>query len=106
MSAIQASHILLMYAGSDRSSATRSKAEAEQQINQLKGRVDAGEDFATLAREHSDCPSGKSAGGDLGSFGPGQMVKPFDDAARAMPIGGVSGVVETQFGYHIIKRTG
>jgi parvulin-like peptidyl-prolyl isomerase len=106
MSAISASHILLMYAGSDRSSATRSKAEAEQQIGEIKARIDAGDDFAELARQHSDCPSGKQAGGDLGSFGPGQMVKPFDDAARAMAVGGVSGVVETQFGYHIIKRTG
>ncbi len=105
MSTIQASHILLMYAGSDRSSATRTKAESQTQIDAIKKQLDAGEDFADLAKRHSDCPSGKS-GGDLGSFGPGQMVKPFDDAARAMPIGGVSGVVETQFGYHIIKRTG
>lgn len=105
MSAIKASHILLMYAGSDRSSASRSKAEAEQQIQQIKGQLDGGGDFEALAKQHSDCPSGKS-GGDLGSFGPGQMVKPFDDAARAMQIGGVTDVVETQFGYHIIKRTG
>jgi len=105
MSTIQASHILLMYAGSDRSSATRTKDEAQTQIDAIKKQLDAGEDFADLAKRHSDCPSGKS-GGDLGSFGPGQMVKPFDDAARAMPIGGVSGVVETRFGYHITKRTG
>lgn len=105
MSDIRASHILLMYAGSDRSSATRSKAEASQQIKEIKQLLDGGEDFSTLAKQYSDCPSGKG-GGDLGSFGPGQMVKPFDDAARAMPIGNISDVVETQFGYHIIKRTG
>lgn len=105
MSTISASHILLMYAGSDRSTATRTKEEAQTQIAEIKTKIDAGEDFGTLAAAHSDCPSGAS-GGSLGSFGPGQMVKPFDDAARAMPVGGVSDVVETQFGYHIIKRTG
>lgn len=102
---VQASHILLMYSGSARSSATRSKQEAEQQIGQLKSRVDAGEDFAELAREHSDCPSGQR-GGDLGNFGRGQMVGPFEDAAFGLPVGATSPVVETDFGYHIIRRTG
>lgn len=102
---VRASHILLMYAGSARSSATRSKQEAEQQIAQLKGQIDGGADFADLARQHSDCPSGKS-GGDLGAFGRGQMVPAFEQAAFALPVGGTSEVVETDFGYHLIRRTG
>ncbi len=102
---VRASHILLMYAGSARSSATRSKADAAAEIESLKSRIDAGADFADLARQHSDCPSGKS-GGDLGSFGRGQMVGPFEDAAFGLAVGATSGVVETDFGYHIIRRTG
>ncbi len=101
---VQASHILLMYAGSARSTATRSKDEAQTQIADLKAKIDAGTDFAELASAHSDCPSGRS-GGDLGKFGRGQMVGPFEDAAFGMNVGEVSGVVETDFGYHIIKRT-
>lgn len=104
MSQVRASHILLMYKGSARSTATRSKEEAQQQINDLKTQIDGGGDFAALAKQHSDCPSGKD-GGDLGSFGRGQMVGPFEDAAFGMEVGQVSGVVETDFGYHIIKRT-
>jgi parvulin-like peptidyl-prolyl isomerase len=102
---IRASHILLMYAGSARSSAKRSKEEAATEIDAIKQRVDAGEDFAALARKHSDCPSGKS-GGDLGMFGRGQMVAAFEQTAFALPVGQVSGVVETDFGYHLIQRTG
>jgi peptidyl-prolyl cis-trans isomerase C len=102
---VRASHILLMYAGSSRSTATRTQAEAQSQIQTLKTQIDGGGDFADLARQHSDCPSGKS-GGDLGSFGRGQMVGPFEQAAFGLPVGGISGVIETQFGYHIIRRTG
>lgn len=101
---VQASHILLMYQGSARSTATRSKEEAQQLIAQIKQQIDGGADFAQLAQQHSDCPSGKK-GGDLGSFGRGQMVKPFEETAFAMNPGQVSDVVETDFGYHIIKRT-
>lgn len=102
---VRASHILLMYKGSSRSSATRSKEEAATTIASLKTQIDGGADFAELARAHSDCPS-KSKGGDLGAFGRGQMVGPFENAAFGLPVGGTSGVVETQFGYHIIRRTG
>lgn len=94
-----------MYQGSARSTATRSKAEAEQQINELKTKIDGGADFADLAKQHSDCPSG-SKGGDLGQFGRGQMVPEFETAAFGMDVGDVSGVVETSFGYHLIQRTG
>lgn len=102
---ISASHILLMYAGSARSSASRTKEEAESQIAGLKRQIDEGADFANLAGQHSDCPSGKR-GGSLGSFGRGQMVKPFEDAAFGLEVGATSGVVETDFGFHLIRRTG
>jgi parvulin-like peptidyl-prolyl isomerase len=102
---VRASHILLMYAGSARSSATRSQEEAKTSIAELKAKIDGGADFAELARAHSDCPSSEK-GGDLGTFGRGQMVGPFEQAAFGMQVGEVSPVVETDFGYHIIKRTG
>lgn len=102
---VRASHILLMYSGSARSSATRSKSEAAEQIQQLKTQLEAGADFGELARAHSDCPS-KGRGGDLGSFGRGQMVGPFEQAAFGLEVGHSSDVVETDFGYHLIRRTG
>lgn len=101
---VSASHILLMYKGSMRSTATRGKDEALAQIEDLKARIDGGADFADLAREFSDCPSGEE-GGALGTFGKGQMVPEFEDATFALPVGAVSDVVETDFGYHLIRRT-
>ncbi len=101
---VQASHILLMYAGSMRSSASRSQDEARTQIDQIKTQLDGGASFADLAKQHSDCPS-SAKGGDLGNFGRGQMVGEFETAAFGLEVGGTSGVVETPFGYHIIQRT-
>jgi parvulin-like peptidyl-prolyl isomerase len=94
-----------MYAGSMRSTASRSKDAALQEITALKVKLDGGADFAGLARQHSDCPSGRR-GGDLGSFGRGQMVGAFETAAFGLEVGATSGVVETPFGYHLIRRTG
>ncbi len=105
MSQVRASHILLMYAGSARSTASRSQDEAQAEIQQIKTQLDGGSDFAELAKQHSDCPSG-AKGGDLGSFGPGQMVDAFEKTTYALEVGHVSDIVETQFGYHIIQRTG
>jgi parvulin-like peptidyl-prolyl isomerase len=102
---VRASHILLMYEGSMRSSNNRSKESALTEIAALKDRVDAGEDFAGLAQEHSDCPSSQQ-GGDLGMFGRGMMVGEFEDAVFDLDVGATSGVVETPFGYHLIQRTG
>jgi peptidyl-prolyl cis-trans isomerase C len=102
---IQASHILLMYDGSLRSTATRSQDEAKQKIEQIKADIDGGVEFADAARQHSDCPS-SSQGGDLGSFGRGMMVPEFEEAAFGLDVGATSGIVETDFGYHLIQRTG
>jgi parvulin-like peptidyl-prolyl isomerase len=77
----------------------QTRAKAEEVLAKLR----AGGDFAALAKEHSGDPSNKDNGGDLGWFGRGMMVKPFEDAAFALKPGELSGVVETQFGYHIIK---
>jgi peptidyl-prolyl cis-trans isomerase C len=72
-------------------------------VEGLLGRVRAGEDFARLANEFTEDPSGKGSGGDLGWFGRGMMVKPFEDAAFSLKPGETSGIVETVFGYHIVK---
>ncbi|HYE14830.1 MAG TPA: peptidylprolyl isomerase [Pyrinomonadaceae bacterium] len=74
-----------------------------EKIEGILGRVRAGEDFAKLADEFTEDPSGKGKGGDLGWFSRGMMVAPFEAAAFALKPGEVSGVVETLFGFHIIK---
>ena len=102
---VRASHILISTAATDpNADPNQVKARAKQKAEELLKKVKEGADFATLAKENSSCPS-KAQGGDLGSFPRGQMVKPFEDAAFALKVGQVSDVVETQFGYHIIKVT-
>lgn len=96
---IRASHVLVK---ADPKADPAQKAEALKKIESVQDKLKAGGDFGTLAKELSDCPS-KEKGGDLGYFGKGQMVKPFEDAALALKPGETSGIVETQFGYHIIK---
>lgn len=100
---VGASHILVMHKDSDRSSATRTKEEALELINEIKGKLDGGAEFAALASENSDCPSGRD-GGNLGPFGRGQMVKAFEDSAFALDVDATSDIVETDFGYHLIRR--
>ena len=74
------------------------------QAEKLLAEIKAGADFAAKAKEHSKCPSGKN-GGDLGLFGPGQMVKEFDKVAFELEVGQLSAPVQTRFGYHLLKRT-
>ncbi|MDO3383311.1 peptidylprolyl isomerase [Gilvimarinus algae] len=76
----------------------------ENTCNELKAKIEAGEDFAKLARDHSQCPSGRR-GGDLGTFGPGQMVPEFDKVVFSAPVNQVQGPVKTQFGYHLLEVT-
>jgi peptidyl-prolyl cis-trans isomerase C len=78
--------------------------ETEEQCNDLKTQIVNGSDFGDLAKSHSKCPSGRE-GGALGTFGPGQMVKEFDDVVFSAPLGEVQGPVKTQFGYHLIEVT-
>jgi len=96
---VKASHILIKVA----TGATQPEKEAAMtKIKELQEKVKNGEDFAELAKKNSECPSAPN-GGDLGFFSKGQMVKPFEDAAFALAPGDVSDIVETQFGYHLIK---
>jgi peptidyl-prolyl cis-trans isomerase C len=73
----------------------------QELAEELKKRIDAGEDFSTLAEEYSECPS-KKRGGDLGWFGKGAMVRPFEVAAFSAAEGAVVGPVKTEFGWHLI----
>jgi len=87
---VRASHILV---------------ESLEQAMIVKSQLLDAQDFGTLAKNLSKCPSGQN-GGDLGMFGRGQMVKPFEDATFSLEVGEVSEPVQTQFGYHLIHRTG
>ena len=86
----RASHILI-----------KDKSLAQELLKKIK----QGANFESLAREFSTCPS-KSKGGDLGWFGPGKMVPAFESAVKSISPGSVADVVQTQFGYHIVKCTG
>lgn len=77
--------------------------KTEKEVNQVLERIKKGEKFSAIAKDISICPS-KKRGGDLGTFGRGQMVKDFENAAFILEKGQISGIVKTQFGYHIIKR--
>ena len=102
-----ASHILISYKGASRSDAdiTRSKEEAKAEAERIRElTLKDGNDFAVMAREHSDGPS-STKGGDLGKFKFEVMAKPFSEAAFALEVGAISEVVETDFGFHVIKRT-
>jgi hypothetical protein len=104
---VSASHILISYKGAERadSKITRNKQAARKEAERIRGLiVDQGKDFAEMAKKHSDGPSGPK-GGDLGSFKFEVMAKPFSEAAFALEVNEVSEVVETGFGFHVIKRT-
>lgn len=78
--------------------------DSQDAAEDLKTQIEAGADFAEVAREHSNCPSGRQ-GGDLGEFGPGQMVPEFDEVVFSAELGKTHGPVQTQFGYHLIEVT-
>jgi len=96
---ISAQHILL---SAKENMSNVEKSELRLSLSDILGKAKRGEDFATLAKTYSDCPS-KEHGGDLGSFGRGQMVPEFEKAAFDLEPNEISDIVETQFGYHIIK---
>ena len=78
--------------------------DTEEQCLQLKEKIQEGEDFAEIARIHSNCPS-KARAGDLGKFGPGMMVKEFDEVVFSADVNSLQGPVKTQFGYHLLEVT-
>jgi peptidyl-prolyl cis-trans isomerase C len=98
---VKASHILIKVAPDAEES---KKIQARKKIETVQKKVRQGEDFGLLAKANSEGPTAQREG-DLGYFNRGQMVKPFEDAALALNVGEVSGIVETQFGYHLIKVT-
>ena len=102
---VTARHILVCYDGcAVEGPFNRTQDEALALIEDIESRIQSGElDFTQAAVDYSDCPS-SADGGMLGEFGRGAMVPAFEEAAFSLPVGGISGVVETQFGYHLIYR--
>jgi peptidyl-prolyl cis-trans isomerase C len=97
---VRASHILVAFPeNADAAAKAAARTKAEQVLKDVKG----GKDFAALAKEHSQDPGSAVNGGDLGFFQQGQMVGPFNDAAFSLTPGATSDLVETNFGYHIIR---
>lgn len=78
--------------------------ETEDECQKLKTEIEGGASFEDAAKEHSKCPSGQR-GGDLGEFGPGQMVPEFDQVVFNDEVGKVHGPIQTQFGYHLVEIT-
>jgi peptidyl-prolyl cis-trans isomerase SurA len=105
-SKVAARHILVAFVGAQRAApaVTRTREEARTLAQKILGEVRAGHDWETLWKEHSDEPGGQ-LGGDLGTFGRGQMVPAFEHAVFALDVGQLSEVIETPFGFHVIQRT-
>ncbi len=87
-----------------KASARHILVNTQEECGNLKAKIESGEDFGEIARQHSQCPSGQK-GGALGEFSPGQMVKEFDDVVFSAEVGKTHGPVQTQFGYHLIQIT-
>lgn len=96
---VRARHILIKV---EKTADEKTKAEARKKLVKIQKKIMSGEDFAEMAKQHSQGPS-NIKGGDLGYFGKGQMVKPFEEVAFKLTAGEVSDIVETRFGYHLIK---
>ena len=109
---MRASHLLIKHSGS-RNPVSRRTGESTSQISRDMAVAELNEilkvinkdNFAQMSHERSDCGS-FAQGGDLGEFGPGAMMKPFEDAVLALQMGEISGIVDTDSGSHIIMRTG
>lgn len=87
-----------------RAAARHLLVSTEEECLNIKAEIEAGLDFADAAKKYSSCPSG-ARGGDLGEFGPGQMVKEFDEVVFSADVGSLEGPVRTQFGYHLLEVT-
>jgi parvulin-like peptidyl-prolyl isomerase len=98
----EAKHILV----SPDSPSDTDKEVAKAKLEEIRRKLDEGADFAELAAAHSACPSGKQTGGSLGWFGRGMMVPEFDEAVFSMEVGALSEIIETQFGFHVVQKTG
>ncbi|XP_052196351.1 peptidyl-prolyl cis-trans isomerase Pin1 [Diospyros lotus] len=112
---VRASHILIKHQGSRRKASWKdpegrvinstTRDAAVSQLNAIRDDIISGKaKFADIAARYSDCSSAKR-GGDLGSFGRGQMQKPFEEATYSLKVGEISGIVDTDSGVHIIMRT-
>lgn len=103
---VEASHILIKTIDDeDKELSDEKKAEAKKKAEEVLAKAKAGEDFSELAKEYSQDTVSAKNGGDLGFFKKGEMVKPFEEAAFSMKVGEISDLVESDFGYHIIKVT-
>ena len=104
MDKISASHILIMHKDSKDSRSSLSKDEAMKLINEIHHELcNNKSSFKDLASKHSECSS-SAYGGSLGEFGKGMMVKPFEESAFSLKVGEICEPIETEFGFHIIKR--
>ncbi len=100
---VSARHILIAYEGSERSTATRTKEEAQALAEEVLAKIKDGESVEDLASQYSDDAGSKDKGGDLGKFESGVMTPKFEEAAFALEVGATSEIVETDFGFHIIE---
>lgn len=104
--AIAAQHVLVAYKGAKNADKkiTRSKADAKKRADEVVTKAKAGSDFSVLVAEYTDDAATKDRQGSLGKFTRDKMTKPFGDAAFALAVDQVSDPVETEFGFHVIKR--
>jgi parvulin-like peptidyl-prolyl isomerase len=98
----QAQHILI----TPDSDSEADSATARSRVEELRARIEGGEDFSELATAHSSCPSGARAGGSLGWFSRGMMVSEFDEAVFDMEVGALSEIIASSFGFHVIRKLG
>lgn len=103
---IAVQHVLVAYKGAKDppKGTTRSKAEAKTRAAEARAKALGGTDFSAVVAEYTEDPGSKERQGSLGTITRAKVVKPFADAAFALPVDGVSEVVETQYGFHVIKR--